>query len=240
MARCMPDTRSDKARSDEQGMMLLEALVAMVIVATVTISFIGIRTDAMIDATSARNWRLAREIAEEKLSELMAGAHELPPESGIIIPIEKYEGFSYKIELGETAVSEAESQVASEAAGDNAEAKDRVEWERNRQNYRRAQDLGLSSSEFEDQQYDDINERLAETPPSGDDFEEVAVVVFFKKLAPDYPNQDEALLIKARVSTLAISGLTPEQAEGMADSSSSGDPSSTAGGAPGLPTGEGR
>ena len=75
-------------------MLLIEALIAMVIVAMVTISYIGIRTTAMMDALRARNWRLAREIAEEKLSILEAGAHEVPPQSGTMVPIDKYEGFS--------------------------------------------------------------------------------------------------------------------------------------------------
>ena len=227
-------------RRSESGMLLLEALVAMVIVATVSISYIAIRTGAMTDANRARDWRLAREIAEEKLSELMAGAHEIPPESGLIIPIDKYSGFSFKIVLGETGVAEVEAEVASESAGDNNEARDRIDWERNRQDYRRAQDRGLTAAEYEEQQFDDINERLAETPPSADDFEEVAVVVYFRKLDPDYEGQQEALLIKARVSTLAISGLTNEQAESIATASASGDPNSSAEGSAGLPAGEGR
>ena len=107
-------------RPDERGMMLLEALVAMLIVAVVTITYIGIRTTALIDATRARNWRLAREIADEKMSELKAGAHEVPPESGIRVPIDRYEGFAYMIALGESAVADAEGQVAEESAGDAA------------------------------------------------------------------------------------------------------------------------
>ena len=57
---------ANRTRESESGMLLIEALVAMVIVAMVTIAYIGIRTTALIDATRARNWRLAREIAEEK------------------------------------------------------------------------------------------------------------------------------------------------------------------------------
>ncbi|MFK7741640.1 MAG: hypothetical protein AB8H80_15085 [Planctomycetota bacterium] len=199
-------------------MLLIEALVAMVIVATVTISFIGIRTTALVDATRARNWRLAREIAEERLSILQAGAHEVQPESGSEFPIEKYEGFSYKIVLGDNNVADVEGEIASEAAGDDEEANDRIEWSRNRDDYRRAQDQGLSATEFQDQQFDDVNDRLAEQAPSADEFEEVAVVVYFPKYDPDYEGQREALLIKARVSTLAISGLTPDQAETLAQS----------------------
>jgi prepilin-type N-terminal cleavage/methylation domain-containing protein len=51
----------------DSGFTLVEALVAMLIVSMVVISYIGIRTSALLDATYARNWRLAREIAEEKM-----------------------------------------------------------------------------------------------------------------------------------------------------------------------------
>ncbi|MCK5945291.1 MAG: hypothetical protein KAI24_25100, partial [Planctomycetes bacterium] len=192
-------TRNADARRDERGMLLIEALVAMVIVATVTIAYIGIRTTALIDATRARNWRLAREIAEEKMSELQAGAHEIAPESGTIVPIDKYEGFSFKIVLGESNVADAEGEVASEAAGDDSEANDRIEWARNREDFRRARERGLSAQEYEDQQFDDINERLLEKAPSADDIEECAVIVYFPKLDPDYEGQQEMLLIKSRV-----------------------------------------
>ena len=94
----------------------------------------------------------------------------------------------------------------------------------------------------EQQQLDDIEDRLAEKAPSEEDFEEVAVVVYFPKLDADFPGQQEALLIKARVSTLAISGMTPDQASSLAESEGSGvdpiDPAS--GGAAGLPGGGGR
>lgn len=235
---------SHEKRRHESGMLLIEALVAMVIVATVTIAYIGIRTDALIDATRARNWRLAREIAEERLSELMAGAHEIRPESGQVVPIDRYEGFSYKVVLGESAVAEVEAEVANEAAGDDTEARDRIDWERNRQDYRRAQDRGLSQQEYEEQKLDDINERLAEKPPSDEDFEEVAVVVYFPKLDGDFPGQQEALLIKARISTLAISGMTPDQAQSLQDAKSgaAAEAGNPAGGTPaaGLPAGSGR
>lgn len=212
-----PKPAAPGERAGERGMLLIEALVAMVIVAMVTISYIGIRTSALIDATRARNWRLAREIAEERLSMLKAGAHEVQPENQVEIPIEKYEGFSFKIVLGENNVTDVEGQIASDAAGDDSEALNRIERERRQKDYRRANEMGLSAQEYEDQQYvDDIETRLLEKAPSADEFEEVAVVVYFPKLDPDYEGQREALLIRARVSTLAISGLTPDQAETMA------------------------
>ena len=203
----------------ESGFTLIEALVALMIVSMIVIEYIGIRTTSLIDATQARNCRLARELAEEKMSELQAGARETPPECGAEVSFEKYKGFSYKIEIGETNVSKLEGEVGTSAAGENAEATDRLEWQRNRENYRKASSQGLSSTEYRDKlDEQDYQRKMAEEAPSADKFEEVAVVVYFPKMPADYPNQKDSLLIKARLSTLALSGLTPKQAESVAQS----------------------
>lgn len=219
-------------RRDEAGFTLIEALVALMVVALVVINYFGIRTSALIDARRARDWRLAREIAEEKLSELTAGAREVPPESGTLVPIDKYEGFSYKIVLGESAVADVEAEVASSAAGDDSVANERIDWLRHREDYRKASERGLTATEYEDQRYEDINVRLAEKAPSATDFEEVAVVVYFPKMDPDFPGEEEALLIKSRVSTLSISGLTPDQAAVIERSRGDGSASAAAGSGP--------
>lgn len=200
----------------EDGFTLIEALVALAIVAMVVLTFLGIRTTALIDASYARNWRLAREIAEERMSELQAGHHEVAPESGQVISLEdKYaEGWSYKIVIGESSVAEVESDLA---AGEDGVASERAEWEQNREQYRKARAEGMSYMEYQDKLYEEENERQREErAPSETEFEEVAVVVYFPKLEPDHPGEQDSLMIKARVSTLAISGLTPEQAQAMA------------------------
>lgn len=231
------------ARAGERGFTLIEALVAMVIVAMVVISYIGVRTTALIDATRARNWRLAREIAEEKLSELRAGAHEVAPESGNLISLEdKYEpGWAYKIMLGESAVAELEGDLAQMAAGDDASATERNDWQRSREDYRKARQQGLSYAEYQDKVADEDYERqMREQTPSEDDIEEVAVAVYFPKLEPNYPGEQDYLVVKARVSTLAISGLTPEQAASMArargEDSAGGTTPASSGGLPGGET----
>ena len=203
----------------EAGFTLIEALVALMIVAMVVIEYIGIRTTALIDATQARNCRLARELAEEKMSELQAGARETPPESGTEVNIERYKGFSYKIGVGESEVARLEGDVAANAAGENTQANDRLEWQRDRENYRKASAKGLSYTDYNTKLLeDDYQRKMAEEAPSADKFEEVAVVVYFPKMPPDYPDQKDSLLIKARLSTLALSGLTPKQAESVAQS----------------------
>ncbi len=219
-----------RTSTHERGFTLVEALVAMMIVAMVVISYIGVRTNALIDATRARNWRLAREIAEERLSELRAGAHEVPPESGNLISLEeKYEpGWSYKIVLGEAAVGELEGELADEASGGDAAAAERSDWQRSREDFRKAKEQGLSYSEYQDKLADeDYQRRMDEQAPSEDEFEEVAIVVYFPKLEPDFPDQQDYLVIKSRVSTLAISGMTPEQAAAVAKAKGL-DPSTSA------------
>lgn len=224
-------------RGSERGITLLEALVAMMLMALVVTSFIGIRTEALVDATQARNWRLAREIAEEKMSELQAGARETPPENGSKVPLEKYEGFSYKIVIGEAGVADLESQIATSAAGEDPEARDRADWQRRREDYRRASERGLSAMELSEQRAEDVNLRLAEKTPSETEFEEVAVVVYFPKIGATYEGEEDTLLIKSRLSTLAIRGYTPMEAQ--QEASTRGNSAAAAGlnGAAGAPGG---
>ena len=236
-------TERSGRRPAETGFTLIEALVALMVVAMVVINYIGIRTTALVDATRARNWRLAREIAEERMSELAAGAREAPPESGSTVPIDKYEGFAYKIVIGASAVADIEAEVAQTAAGDDSVANERISWLREREDYRRASSRGQTAIEYQDKQHEDINQKLAEKAPSATDFEEVAVAVYFPKLDPEYPGEQEVLLIKSRVSTLAISGLTPDQASVLARSKGNngaeGAGAAGAGGSGGAPSGSG-
>jgi Tfp pilus assembly protein PilV len=227
-------------RSAEAGFTLIEAIVAMMIVAMVVIEYIGIRTSALIDATEARNWRLAREIAEEKMSELQAGARETPPESGELVPIERYEGFAYKIVIGESAVADLEAEVAQDGVEAGSAASDRLDWQRQRDDYRRANSQGLTATEYADKRAeDDYRRRSADKAPSATDFEEVAVVVYFPKMNANYPGQQDNLLIKLQLSTLALSGLTPTQAETLAASKGSAVSAPVDGGG-GIPTGGSR
>ncbi len=201
--------------ASDGGFTLLEAMVALAILSMVVLSYLGIRTSALVDATEARNWRLARELAEEKMSELRAGARELPPESGTEETFEKYKGFSCKILIGESAVG----QVESELAGDTGTAGERVSWQQDRDLYRRATQKGLSYQDYLDQQQqDEIERQRQENPPSETDLEDVAVVVFFPRVRLEQEEGRDAFVLKAKISTLALSGLTPEQAQQLAES----------------------
>jgi prepilin-type N-terminal cleavage/methylation domain-containing protein len=219
-------------RTHEQGFTLMEAMVALAIVSMVVLSYLGIRTSALMDATEARNWRLARELAEEKLSELRAGAREVRPENGAEVPFDQYPGFRYRILIGESAISSAESELASLAAGEDEVAQGRAEWQQNRDIYRKASNEGLSFYEYQDKVAQEQTDReLAEKTPDELQFEDVAVMVLFPKTSLEEEGDDHFLL-KDRLSTLALSGMTPEQAELIAKSRGEGATGDAAAGAP--------
>lgn len=208
------------------GFTLLEALVALAIVSMVVIEYIGIRTSALVDATEARNWRLAREIGEEVLSELKAGARELPPESGTPVSLgQKYRGFRYKIVIGERQVSQLESDLASELGEKSSDTADRNRWQQDRDLYRKASQKGLSYGDYQDQLRQQEDERARQEKAKAEtDFQDVAVVVYFPHARLDKEGED-ALVLKAKVSSLAVSGLTPDQARQDAESKGQSVPS---------------
>lgn len=202
------------ARAGESGFTLLEALVAMAILAVVLASFLGMRTTALVDASLARNYRIARELAERQLSELRAGARELPPESGVVNDFENFPGFRYKFLIGADHISDHEASEASQAsASGDFEQSNRLAWQRDRDDQRLARQKGLDVNAFREQRYEEDEKRDTE-PPADDVFEDVAVVIYFPDPRLDDPSNtgETSYMLKARVSTLAISGMTPEQA----------------------------
>lgn len=228
----MPARCSAPRRRGEGGFTLIEVVVALGILAFVILTFLGTRTDSLVDATEARNWRLAREIAEEVLSELQAGARETPPD-GTRVPLEKYEHFSYQILVGEDVISQHETDSADTfAASSDDDRSDRLAWQRERDDSRRASQKGLTLQEYRDQErqedYDiDEDQKL----PSEDEFEDVLVVVYFPEVRITNEERGEATFkLRARLPTLAIEGLTPDEASSMAKArglEAAGDPGST-------------
>lgn len=213
----------------ESGFTLLEALVAIALLAMVVLHFLATRTEALKDAADARNRRVAREIAAHQLSILRAGAHELPPENRVMLEAgDDYPNFRYQILIGESAISEAESDMAEGYGDDEDEERaDRLEWQREREMLRSARFEGLSFTEYEDRL---LEEELEVRIPSEDEFEDVAVVVYFPDVLRrdvDVP-VDATFMLKAKISTMAIEGLTPEQAEVVAESRGGGTSASDA------------
>ena len=109
---------------------------------------------------------------------------------------------------------------------------DRVSWQQERDTLRRAQSQGISIREYEDQIRE---EELEEKTPSETDLEEVAVVVYFPNVRPSEINNNwqSHFMLKARISTLAIEGLMPDEVadlEGQAGAGGSVPGAGTTGG----------
>ncbi len=220
-------------RPAEAGFTLLEALVASALLTMIVFHFLGTRTDAMIDAADARNWRVAREIAAHQLSIIRAGAHEIPPENRQTIELDEaeYPDFSYQVLIGEAAISEAESELTENmGSGEEADrASERLEWQRERDMLRNANAAGMSFTDYEDQIRE---EELEEKLPSEDELEDVAVIVYFPNLRDRESDtmQQSTFMLKAKISTMAIQGLTPDEAQAVQDAQGGLDGAATSNG----------
>ncbi len=200
-----------------RGFTLVEVTVAMAILALVMLTFLGSRTDAMIDATEARDWRLAKELAEQMLSELRAGAREMPPVSGQEVAIEKYPGFTYRFLIGEQAISDYEAGLATEADANEqgTQNAERRNWQRQRDQMRLANQKGLSVDQYQENLLKDSGE---EKLPSEDEIEEVEIIIAFPIVRASRAAESDydKFTLRAKVCTMALQGLTPEKAEAYA------------------------
>ena len=222
----------------ESGFTLMEALLALAIVALVVTTCLMIRTNSLIDASEARNWRVAREAAQEILSKLSAGAQEEPPDYQMgrqpIPSMKEVKGWTYQIVIGEERISSVEADLESDMETDDSERPmaDRRAWQRERDDLRKSRRAGVSYYDYQEKSQQEEEERLAreDEPPSEDQFEEVAVFVFFPnvRLAAGKGGAEFShFVLKARLSTMAIEGMTPEEAETVAQSQGkSTDPAS--------------
>lgn len=209
-----------------RGFTLIEALIAIAILSLVTFSMLGTRTEAISDAIEARNWLIAREHAERILSELKAGHREMPPENGVQHPIPGFEDqqddWWYEIAVGEEFISDVETRYAESLDSEAAEkARDRMLWQRERDDMRAAGRAGKSVYDYRAEQRarqenyaTDVG--TEETPIAADEFVDVGVFVFFPNVRPAGDGSRHAyFVLKAQISTMALNGLTPEEAETM-------------------------
>lgn len=218
---------------DARGFTLIEALIAIAILSLVTFSMLGTRTDAITDAIEARNWLIAREHAERLLSELKAGHRETPPENGLQYPVPGFEeqqtDWWYEIAIGEEFISDVETRYAETLDSEAAEkARDRMLWQNERDDMRAAERAGKSVYDYRAEQRTQqenysTDSGSEETPIAEDEFVDVAVFVFFPNVRPrDDGSKHAYFVLKARISTLALNGLTPEEAETVNKSSGTG------------------
>lgn len=208
-------------RKQEAGFTLLEAMIALAIVAMVVTSVLAVRTNSLIDASEARNWRVAREVAQEILSELSAGARDTPPAYQMgpepIPSMKNVEKWRYQIVIGQERISSIEADMESASSDGGNQMVDRRAFQRDRDDLRRARQKGMSFNDYREQTRLDEVDRLdseEDVPPSEDEFEEVAVFVFFPNVRPGQAEIGHFVL-KSRISTLALEGLTTEEAEAL-------------------------
>lgn len=210
----------------EAGFTLIEVVIAMGILALYIFTLLGSRTEAMIDAAEGRNKRLAKEVAYQLMSELRAGARELPPTRGERFPIEGYQDFDAQFIVGEEFIMDHEANMMS-MESDNDRV-DRLQYQRERNDLRMARQKGMSYLDYQEQRMDDLygaDDDPENQVPSEDDYEDVLVVVYFPnvRISEDSSQPEVTYSLKTKVSTLALQGLTPEQAEALADSMGSGE-----------------
>lgn len=201
------------------GFSLIEALVAMAILAMVVLTFLGTRTDALIDAGEARNWRLAQEIASEVMSELRAGSRDIPPESGIETDLsDEHPSFSYLVLKGEETINRFETdQAGLQDMSTGGDAAQRLAWQRERDQLRMSRQKNISVQDYRDQTLQDEIDKEEDEAPTEDELEDVMVVVYFPDIRPGERNQGRSTFkLKAKVSTLALSCRTPEEAARLA------------------------
>ena len=224
---------SDPGRDSQAGFTLVEVVIAVAVLALVATYFLTLRTQALVDATETRNVRVAREVAEQLLSELKAGARETAPDSGIILPLEKYPGFNYQFLVGEKAISEWESNQANEKSFEDESEEgfrrtEQLAWTRERDEQRLARQKGLSITQLREQELE--AEEKADQVPSETEAEDVAIVVGYPEVqGPGRPMTTGTFVLKARISTLAISGLTPQQSDDMAKAKGTNAPATATG-----------
>ncbi len=231
-------TRNADAGIGAPGFTLIEALIAIAILSLVTFSMLGTRTEAVTDAIEARHWLIARENAEQILSELKAGHREMPPENSNQYPIpgfeDQQEDWWYEIAIGEEFISDVETRYAegldSEAAD---QTRERMDWQRERDDMRAADRAGKSVYDYRaDQRAAQENystdSGTEDAPIAEDEFVDVAVFVFFPNVRPRGDGSlNSYFVLKAKISTLALNGLTPEEAETMNQSGGTGNTGST-------------
>ncbi len=218
-----PGRGSVQCGSVQRGFSLLEVLVALAVLAIAIMSLTALRTESVITAAQARNLRVAGTIAKRILSELQAGMQNGYEVRGTEQSVEGMNDFTYKVLIGDTEIQEEETSLSELAAdeGDAGERQyERQEWLNERREAHRAQKQGVPVGDLEREELE------VDDTPDEETIEELAIYVYYPKLRNATEEGERAIFkLRSRISTLALSGLTSEQAEDkLSNLSDSKDP----------------
>ncbi len=204
------------------GFTLVEALVAFAILTLAVVGMIWSRSKAVQQATEARNLKLAVKIARETLDKLKAGMNqENPVDLNVWQEVENYPGYYVRIITGDMEISDFETMLAEQE--DDQKELERLDLQ---ERLRLAKENsstgtaapgtgsggGLSGNAGTGMENpDDTQEDLT---IDEDTLEEVVVAVKYPSLNfKKNPNGEGIFLLKDQISTLALSGRTPEEVE---------------------------
>ncbi len=207
-------SRRAQKRGGREGFTLVEALVAFAILTLAVVGLIWSRSKAVQEAAEARNLKLAVKIARETLDKLQAGMNqENPVDLNTWQEVEKYPGFYVRVVTGDLEISDFETALAEEENDEEQlrrldfQERLRLDRETSRMNEGAAGAGAAGAAETG-------NDQEEELPIDEETYQEILVAVKYPSLNfKKNPNGEGIFLLRDKISTLALSGETPEQAE---------------------------
>ena len=208
-------------RRGDEGFSLLEVLVAVAILAVALLSLAGLRTDSLVTATSARNLRIAQTFAKRILAQVQSGQFDAWELRGTEHQIEEIDGFSYRIFIGEGEIQEELSRIAEDQADETGSEQDqrryeKLDWIKRRRMMREARDRGEDTSTLDTATTEEPTDEDEE--PDEETYEDIGVFVYY--FDPKKPGDLGVFSLRGRASTLALSGLTPDEVSKSSESPS--------------------
>ncbi len=186
--------------------------MAVAILAIALLTLAGLRTDSLVTATSARNLRIAQAFAKQILTKIQSGQYDAWELRGTEHPIEEIEGFSYRIFIGEAEIQEELGRIAEEKADESGKNQDqrryeKLDWIKRRRMQREARDKGEDPSTLDSASTEESTQEDEE--PDEETFEDLGVFVYY--FDPKKADSMGVFSLRGRASTLALSGLTPDE-----------------------------
>jgi len=216
------------------GFTLVEALVAFAILVLATVGMIWSRSDAVKRAAESRNLRLAMKIARETLDRFEAGMSQRDIyELNYWQPLEEYPDFAVRVVTRTEDISDFEEDLAM--AAEDEEGLRRLDLEERLRDARRYEESETRSGEGGTAAEDSLVEE-EEQPIDEETLQDLVVGVRYPSFDLErYPDGRGVYILRTQLSTLALSGMTPEEAQEEQEETEGG-----AAGQPAPPGGGGR